>query len=364
MQRFVIARHCNGGIGDHLSCLIGSWWLAKRTGRTLVIDWRGSRFNPDSSLQENCFRQFFNVEQDLAGVTTIADSSVSEIDYPAPLWPTKWTTATLRSPKHQKHTAEEISAVNHLVTSTTDPTEPTVAINQWVEPPPPRAAVMALFEGLRPTESITRDADMFWNKSIGSEPAIGIHLRHGNGENVGARAAYWLGPVDFAKQLRLNAQSDVHGEVVTGRFSDNMPDSLVGKGKLSAAERRFCRIVAAEFSVLKRALNLKSARPLLFCDSTQIIETMKDELPGLVACPKYLPPPGSGPLHQVADKTVAEAVTHEMLVELELMNRCFGLLYMDSGFSIMARTRLNDSHQVRLKPSLTNRIISKVMARL
>ena len=52
INQVVVARHPNGGIGDHLSCLIGAWFYAKRTGRTLVIDWRGSRFNPAAQCKD------------------------------------------------------------------------------------------------------------------------------------------------------------------------------------------------------------------------------------------------------------------------------------------------------------------------
>src|ERR1700741_3157534 len=112
-MRFVVARHCNAGIGDHLSCLIGAWWLAKRTGRTLVVDWRGSRFNPDPSLTRNCFFSFFESVPSLAGVPVVAGDDVSAITYPEPIWPQKWTAESLASSDHLSHTSEEIVAINH-----------------------------------------------------------------------------------------------------------------------------------------------------------------------------------------------------------------------------------------------------------
>src|SRR3954470_12348615 len=108
--RYVIARHCFGGIGDHLSCLVGAWWLARRTGRTLVVDWRGSRFNPDRSMQRNCFEQYFESREMLAGVKVIADDRVRRLSYPLPLWPDKWSASLLAGPNHVKHSHEEIAA--------------------------------------------------------------------------------------------------------------------------------------------------------------------------------------------------------------------------------------------------------------
>jgi hypothetical protein len=362
-DRYIVARHCNGGIGDHLSCLIGAWWLAKRTNRILVIDWRGSRFNPDSTMNRNCFLDFFAVPKTLAGVMIIADDRVSEIKYPTPMWPEKWNEVALRSSLHLKHTTEEVFAINRLVTSDLDRGEPTIAINQWVEPPPPRQAVQQLIRDLRPAEFTNEAVNDFWRQNIRSELAIAIHIRHGNGENVGDRAAYWLGPIALARQLILNARNDVHQDT-TSRFNDNMPISLIGSPGQIAAERRFCQVVADEFKALAKKLGRKNAIPLLFCDSPQAIASMRKALPDLITCPKYFPHAGDGPLHQANGGTVSDKITRDMFIELELMNRCYGLLYMDSGFSIMARTLLDEAKIVRLRPSLTNRVIAKIIARL
>lgn len=374
--KVVVARHCFGGIGDHLSCLIGAWWLARRTGRTLVVDWRGSRFNADPAMRNNCFLSYFEPRQTLAGVPVIADNSVADLQYPMPIWPEKWTAAGLAGLNHLKHSAAEVAAVNHLVTSDTDPAEPTIVVNQWVEPPPPPAAVKELLADLPLARRIRMEAQQFWDKEIGSAFAVGIHIRHGNGENVGARAAYWLGPIALMRQLSLNARNDVHRPGLFGRFSDNMPASLVGASNQAAAERRFCRRVARDYRALAERLGASNAVPFLFCDSTQIIETMRELLPNLVVRPKLLPAKGEGPLHQfeadaanavsqqaIRGGTVPEQITLDMFVELDLMQRCQALIYMDSGFSLLARTALAPSHQLRLKPDLANRLITRAMSR-
>src|SRR6266576_2265321 len=120
-NHYVVARHCYGGIGDHLSCLIGAWWLARRTNRILIIDWRGSRFSSDPSMRHNCFPDYFEPRDKLCGVAVIADDSVGAIRYPLPIWPGKWNQAGLESPNHLKHTAAEVATVNSLVTSDREP---------------------------------------------------------------------------------------------------------------------------------------------------------------------------------------------------------------------------------------------------
>ncbi len=375
--RYVIARHCFGGIGDHLSCLVGAWWLAKRTARALVVDWRGSRFNPDPTMQRNCFYEYFEPRRNLAGVEIIADDSVQSLRYSQPFWPDKWTASLLASPHHVKHSAGEIDAVNHIVTSDEDPIEPTIVLNQWVEPPPPRQAVRELLEALQPVESIRAEAGKFWDDHVGARPAIAIHIRHGNGENVGARAAYWLGPIALIRQLAMNARNNMHSSGLFGAFSDNMPPSLVGTSGQAAAERRFCRDVALQFRHLSHTAGLKDAVPFLFCDAAHIVDVMRDVLPSVVVLPKQLLGDGTGPLHQfranavqygeqdsIKSGTISEKITRDMFVELELMRRCSALLYMDSGFSLLARIGLDEDRISRLRPNLTNRSITRIMSRI
>jgi hypothetical protein len=327
-------------------------------------------------MQRNAFLDYFEPLQKLSGVEVIADDSVGSIRYPSPIWPAKWSQASLASPNHLKHTGAEISAVNSLVTSDKDPAEPTLVINQWVEPSPPGAAVKIFLDELRPVEQIRKMADQFWDDKIGSAPSVAIHLRHGNGENIGFRSAYWLGPFSLVRQLSANAKVDVHRPGISGRFLDNMPPSLVGSPGQASAERRFCNRVATEFQRLAEKNKMKHAVPVLFCDSIRVIQLMREALPDLVTWPKQLFKQGEGPLHQlrvpagehsaaaaVDGGAISDEITRDMFVELELMKRCEGLVYMDSGFSLMARLKLDDSHLHRLKPNFVNEFITKVFSR-
>jgi len=372
MDRYVVARHCNGGIGDHLSCLIGAWWLARRTNRTLVVDWRGSRFNSDPSMSRNCFLDYFECGPSLLDVRVIADDRVAAIDYPLPIWPAKWSRESLAACGHLKHTGDEVAAVNGLVTSSSDPPEPTIVLNQWIEPPPPQDAVRMMLGALQPSTPIRDAVEPFWQQHVGLRPTIAIHIRHGNGENVGLRSAYWLSPWALTRQLAANTRNDVHREGTFGRFADNMPPSLVGTDSQESAERRLCARVAAEFRDLARSLGKGEAKPFLFCDSAQIVEIMRQILPDLLVWPKTLLGKGEGPLHQASfnkesasgsSAVVSDKITRDMFIELELMNRCGGLVYMDSGFSIMARTRLAERQMRRLKPTMINRLIVRAFSR-
>lgn len=375
--RYVVARYCFGGIGDHLLCLMGAWLVARRTGRTLVIDWRGSRFNHDPSGARNCFHDYFAPVQQLGGVKVIADDSVGEINYPQPIWPDKWNPSSLAGVEHMKHAVHEISELNRIIASNEDPQAATFVLNGWPEPISLPPEIASMLPELQLSDSIRQEAQLFWDEHVGTCPAVAIHLRHGNGENIGDRAAYWLEPISLIKQLMLNSRVNIHRSGLSGRFSDNAAISLVGTSAQARAEKRFCRRVAAEFRALAKTANLQRAVPFLFCDSGQIIATMRHTLPTLVVRSKRLPERGDGPLHQfdavavthapgggVRGGTIATEITHEMFVEVELMRRCSGLVYMDSGFSILSRIRLDKSRQARLKPTRLNQFISKAVSKL
>ena len=79
---------------------------------------------------------------------------------------------------------------------------------------------------------------------------------------------------------------------------------------------------------------------------------MRQVLPNLVVQSKRLLGPGEGPLHQldanriqhsdhggIRNQGIAADITREMFVELELMRRCDGLVYMDSGFSLLLENK-------------------------
>lgn len=370
--RFVVARHCHEGIGAHISCVLNAWWYAKQTGRTLVIDWRGSRYNKDPSGRHNCFYDYFEQVDHLDGVPTIADDSVAALAHNPPFYPTKWTIANLQSSDHIKHSGEEVIAVNKLVTSGQDRLESTVAFNQGISLPPKDAA-RTFFSQLYFSKQIRSASQQFWSEHIGNSPAIGIHVRHGNGENIDTRAAYWLSPLALARQLRLNSSVNIHRAGTSGRFSDNMPPSLVGTAGQERFERQFCRRIASEFKSMARHGGMESVKALLLTDAPRVVTAMREFLPDVVTLPKLLLDDGAGPLHQV--QTVAEkandaiqsggllgdTIANEMFIELDLLRRCKGLICMASGFSLISRLELDEAKVVKLRPTRTNRLVLRLM---
>lgn len=369
-ERFVVARFANAGIGDHLSCLMGSWWYAQRTGRTLVIDWRGSRFNRDRASGRNCVADFFEVPNgSLAGVPTLAGDEVGRLPFSDSTYPSKWTRANLAATEHVGHSAEEESAVNRLVASGQDRPEPWVAFNQWIDPPPPRDEARRLLRELQFTPAIRSAAGRWFDEFVGTRQTVAIHIRHGNGENIGSRAAYWLDPWRLVKQTVMNARTDMHRPGQHGRFGDNMPDSLIRTEDLRGSELAFLERVTR--SVRGMQAQLGNAVPILFCDSPVVVETAKRLMPDLLVPPKAFLAPNAGPLHAMADsrqtataRPAVDQVSFEMCVEMELMRRSSALVCMASGFSIFSKVLLDADRICDLKPGSVNALTEKVLERL
>lgn len=269
-KRYVVARQPNAGIGDHLSCAIGAWWYAKRTGRVLVVDWRGSRLCANGSSEHNCFTDFFGHHDRIGGVSVVCDQTVSRIDYQGPFFPVKWNALNILETSHIKHSLGEVEYINELAASSEDRPEPTVIFNQWIAPGPPKDAVSSMLRELQFSGPIRAAADKFWQKYLRSGKGLAIHIRHGNGENIGARAAYWLDPWRFFQQLRLNSSSDIHRPGVHGRFFDNMPKSLIRSIDIIGSERRFLTYVKRVVSRVQRIA--PGLTPMLFCDSKAIAD--------------------------------------------------------------------------------------------
>jgi hypothetical protein len=366
-DRFVVARFPNGGIGDHLSCLMGSWWFARQTGRTLVIDWRGSRFNRDRASGRNCLRDFFEVADTLVGVPTLAGDEVPQLPFSDSTYPSKWTRTNLLTNAHVGHSAEEVATVNRLVASGQDRPEQWVAFNQWIDPPPPRDEARRLLRELPFTPAIREAAGRWFDESVGTRRAVAIHIRHGNGENIGSRAAYWLDPWRFARQTVMNARIDVHRPGQHGRFGDNMPDSLIRTEHLRGSELAFLERVAR--SVRRMQAQLGNAVPILFCDSPAVVESAGKLMPDLLVPPKAFLAPNAGPLHAMtagdtASRPTVDQVSFEMCVEMELMRRCSALVCMASGFSIFSKVLLDDERIETLEAGFVNVWLEKVLERL
>lgn len=82
MSKFVVSRRSTGW-GDCIISLISAWHYARRTGRTLVIDWRSSCYLGDPS--RSAFPAYFEPVRSIGGVPVVADDMVGTLNYPTPV---------------------------------------------------------------------------------------------------------------------------------------------------------------------------------------------------------------------------------------------------------------------------------------
>ena len=89
-DRFVIARRWTG-LGDCIVSLSAAWAFAGATGRTLVVDWRGSAYLPDG----NVFDRVFAPGPELAGVPLVSGDDLPDLVTGRRTWPSGWTVERL-----------------------------------------------------------------------------------------------------------------------------------------------------------------------------------------------------------------------------------------------------------------------------
>lgn len=73
-NKVVVSRR-NAGFGDNLFAIAHAWHYAKKTNRTLVINWAPSRYLKEKNT--NGFSYFFHVPDSILGVPVIADKKIS-----------------------------------------------------------------------------------------------------------------------------------------------------------------------------------------------------------------------------------------------------------------------------------------------
>ena len=366
----VVARYPNAGFGDHLSGLMGAWSVAKHSNRTLVIDWRGSRYNADK--HRNCFHDFFDRKETLGGVPVIADDRVAEFDFDFPVWPKKWNKDNLRATDHVPHTPEECEAINTLASERRDRKEPTIVINQDIAAELPMHDFREFTKDLVFAEKVRQMADQFASENLPGERYIGIHIRHGNGENIGGRAVYWLDPPSLIRQLRANKRQSFyvsqHSDRDGGAYADNMPPSLTARTQQAFEERRLYNTVARRVAEVRASAGAQM--PVFLCtDAQRVIDGLKARIDGVVTFDKTMLDASGGPLHQTkitsgsaSSGFVADNVIADMLVETELLRRSCSLICIPSQFSIIPRIELDDADIHLLKPSFVNRVVGKLFA--
>ncbi|MCG8466986.1 MAG: nodulation protein NodZ [Gemmatimonadetes bacterium] len=308
-ERFVISRR-SSGLGDCIHSLMSAWYYAKRTGRTLVVDWRRSRYVDERG--RNAFPALFEPVSAIDGVPVICDESVGTARFPAPVYTTvgargplealgaTWSTRLpllWRLPFARSMLREAERDEARLVESGRDVASPTVLLQACLPVALPAAESRAFLSRLRPRPEIQAEIERYAASRFGGSPVIALHVRHGNGGDVMNHAKYWSD--------ETRAIADIRGAV--DRVRSTLGDeSLV----------------------------------FLCTDSKRVEEEIASSISNVITRDKYLRPIDAGELHDRGARRGGRLESaRDAVAEMFLLGKADGLVCYppDSYFSLYAR---------------------------
>ena len=274
------------GFGDRIICLCAAWRFARNTGRTLLADWRYSGYS--SAVTKNLFPLCFQSPPMLAGVRFIGDDTVARVRLPRPRHPAIWENETLIHFPFLRPTATllaERDAAVVLIRTGDDVAAPTVIFDACINDGIISLAEARRFlDALRPVPHIAAHVVAFRDTHLRPGPAIGLHVRHGNGGDTG-HASYWA--------------------------------------SFDAAIARCQRAID-----MARAEIGSDAVVLLCTDSSDVQRALAERVPGVLWRNKLFRNPGEGELHLWHEASLGR---DDAMVELLLLAECDALIRYPPG---------------------------------
>jgi hypothetical protein len=224
--RHVVSRR-TAGLGDLLVNLLAAWRFAEQTGRTLVADWRGSYYAQDPA--QNLFCALFEPVSCLAGVPFVGRDDLSDIPYAEPFHPALWTRALLDRPP-ERAVADVIAdrdAAVMLVRASEDVAAPTVVFEGCINDALPSAArCREVLAQLRPVARVRAEVEAFRAAHLDGRHVVAVHLRHGNGGDIGGHARYWTdfhAAIESCAAAARDAVAQLGGDAVVFLATDAQP---------------------------------------------------------------------------------------------------------------------------------------------
>ncbi|WP_210284770.1 nodulation protein NodZ [Mesorhizobium neociceri] len=291
-DRFVVSRR-RTGFGDCLWSLAAAWSYAHRTGRRLVIDWRGSSYLTEPLT--NAFPVFFEPIQDIAGVPVICDDQINQLAFPGPFFPPWWNKPSVDCVyRPDEQIFRERDELRELFEGGNDTEANTVVCDACLMWRCGEDAERQVFKSIKPKPEISSRIEAIYEEHFQGNSVIGVHVRHGNGENIMEHAPYWADSESALQQV-CNA---------------------IHKAKALPHQR--------------------PTRVFLSTDSAEVLNKLSGVFPDLFTIPKRLLPDRAGPLHIGA---LGAEGGFSALVEMYLLGRCDTVIRFPptSAFSRYAR---------------------------
>ncbi|QHP73103.1 nodulation protein NodZ [Bradyrhizobium sp. LCT2] len=274
-DRFVVSRR-RTGFGDCLWSLAAAWRFAKQTGRTLAIDWRGSCYLDEPFT--NAFPVFFEPVQDIAGVRVICDDRINQCSFPGPFFPTWWNKPSIDCVyRPDEQIFRERDELDQLLRSQKDSDANTVVCDACLMWRCDQEAEREIFRSIKPRPEIQARIDAVYREHFEPYSVIGIHVRHGNGEDIMGHTPYWADPERALRQV---------------------------------------------FDAIDKARGLPHAKPVrafLCTDSALVLEKVSTRFPDVFTIPKRFQAPQAGPLHNAA---LGAEGGFSALIDMYLLARC------------------------------------------
>ncbi len=263
------------GLGDHLLNLVAAWRFARRSGRTLAVDWRRSLYLQDR--QQSLFAATFEPVAELAGVPFLDLVSTRTEPCPEPFHPVWWTNERLAAPyrRADPDVLRERDAAAALIRSGVDVRAATVVFDGCLDDAlPDRADCRAVLQGLTPVPEIGDRVAAFASEHLDDRPVVAVHIRHGNQPVApGDHARHWTDATAVLERCATAAQL----------AAEHLGDEAV---------------------------------VFLATDSPEVEEAFTARVPQAVTYPKFHRPAGTGELHKwpLAFVTRIEATTEMWLL--------------------------------------------------
>jgi len=279
MERLFVTRK-RTGLGSDLISIVGAHYYARKTGRNLVIDWRNSRYLQTKSI--SAFNLLFKPMREINSVTVLHDErDLDENNYPKPI-------AHLEG--------LEPKAFHTIINKGIDLKAPTIICTKPMHHLPDACEQRSILSQITPIDSIISLILEFKQQHFNFGPVVGIHIRHGNGENLG-----------FGRDDLIN------------QGYDNIVDACI-------------RIVTK--------FDFKDPSIFVCTDSWQLEQAFKNRYPRTITYYKNLDQQTFGPLH--TDRYGLDGAYHA-IAEMFLLRYCDTLLFNRSWFSHYARI-MGDFH--------------------
>lgn len=189
--RYVISKR-KAGLGDCMISLLSAWRYAKMARRTLVVDWRYSSYSNEPNT--NVFPFLFQPLSEIGGVPIWCDQTIEHYSFPGPFYPPEWNSENIHAPGvntgllHQDVLGRHIKKARDVVARS-------VVFHGCMSAARPSENEQRFFlSHLIPTDVVLHEVQRFRREHFQAHPVIGVHIRHGNGGDLLARAKYWQDP--------------------------------------------------------------------------------------------------------------------------------------------------------------------------